>query len=463
MVSDRILFSATDDKAWNTAHSDADHSVISTPADHNEEKPIEMSFALSLTLFELVCLFFFALKFEIPSLEDDNLDTVSTISYYPLFLDVHVMIFVGFGFLMTFLHKYSLSAVSLNFIIGALSLQWGVIVVTMAHQIGDGDFKTKILDIPILINGDFAAAAVLISFGALLGKTTPTQMVWMTFFEIIIYGLNEYLIIETLEVTDAGGSIVIHTFGAFFGLAVSYMLGVPSASEQEHCTSRYHSDVFAMIGTLFLFIYWPSFNAALVSSKGFQQERAVISTVLSITASCASAFATSKILSHSKKIDMVHVQNATLAGGVAMGTSCNLAICPEAAITIGIIVGIVSTIGYCSVSPHMEQEYRLSDTCGILNLHAIPGLIGGFAGAMVIFSTSDDFYGNSLTSVFDARTHRSASEQGWYQLLAVVVSATLATLSGLLIGLFLRSKQFRQQRLQYEDHEWFHVPDECYA
>ncbi|KAL7681821.1 putative blood group Rhesus C/E/D polypeptide, ammonium transporter AmtB-like protein [Plasmopara halstedii] len=45
-------------------------------------------------------------------------------SYYTMYMDVHVMIYIGFGFLMTFLRKYSLSAVSLNFVIAVLSLQW---------------------------------------------------------------------------------------------------------------------------------------------------------------------------------------------------------------------------------------------------------------------------------------------------------------------------------------------------
>merc|ERR1712133_316388 len=42
---------------------------------------------------------------------------------YPLFQDVHVMIFVGIGFLMTFLKKYGLSAVSLNLIFAPLATE----------------------------------------------------------------------------------------------------------------------------------------------------------------------------------------------------------------------------------------------------------------------------------------------------------------------------------------------------
>ena len=46
------------------------------------------------------------------------------------------------------------------------------------------------MNIITLINGDFAAAAALISFGALLGKTTPLQMLFLVFCEIIFYSLN---------------------------------------------------------------------------------------------------------------------------------------------------------------------------------------------------------------------------------------------------------------------------------
>ena len=43
------------------------------------------------------------------------------------------MIFVGFGFLMTFLKKYGLSAVSLNFLVAALCIQWQVLVTGFLH------------------------------------------------------------------------------------------------------------------------------------------------------------------------------------------------------------------------------------------------------------------------------------------------------------------------------------------
>ena len=51
------------------------------------------------------------------------------------------------------------------------------------------------------------------------------------------------------QLTDVGGSIVIHTFGAYFGLAVSFVLGKFSPYKSDKEGSVYHSDLFAMIGS----------------------------------------------------------------------------------------------------------------------------------------------------------------------------------------------------------------------
>ena len=57
-----------------------------------------------------------------------------------------------------------------------------------------------------------------------------------------------------------------------------------------------------------------------------------------------------------------HVQNATLAGGVAIGTVADMPIQPFGAILIGSLAGIVSTLGFEYVQPLMKRAY-LHDTC----------------------------------------------------------------------------------------------------
>lgn len=49
----------------------------------------------------------------------------------------------------------------------------------------------------------------------------------------------------------------------------------------------------------------------------------------------------------------VHIQNATLAGGVAIGTACNMFVYPWGALLIGALAGSLSTVGYVYVTVNM--------------------------------------------------------------------------------------------------------------
>merc|ERR1711871_1562516 len=250
---------------------------------------------------------------------------------YGHFQDVNVMIFIGFGFLMTFLKKYGMSALSLNMMVAVFAIQWHILVNGLVHKIFDGSTDTKItIGITQFITGDFAAAVILITFGALIGKVTWLQMMIITFFEIIFFSLNENINLKYFKTADVGGSVTVHMFGAYFGLACSMVLS-PTVEDEEDGTvpddpdgneaSTPTSDMFAMIGTLFLFMYWPSFNSALAPDT--EQQRTVVNTLLSITASGASTFIASYYF-RGAKLNMVDIQNATLAGGVAVGTSANM-------------------------------------------------------------------------------------------------------------------------------------------
>lgn len=57
-------------------------------------------------------------------------------------------------------------------------------------------------------------------------------------------------------------------------------------------------------------------------------------------------FVVSGIVGHGHKLDMVHIQNSTLAGGVAVGSVCNMLIGPHGALLIGSISAIICVLGY---------------------------------------------------------------------------------------------------------------------
>lgn len=62
------------------------------------------------------------------------------------------------------------------------------------HEVQTDDAWTDIhLNLQSLIEGDFAAAAVAITFGAVLGRTSPLQMIVILFIELFFYSLNLYV------------------------------------------------------------------------------------------------------------------------------------------------------------------------------------------------------------------------------------------------------------------------------
>ena len=83
------------------------------------------------------------------------------------------------------------------------------------------------------------------------------------------------------------------------------------------------------------------------------------------------------------KLDMEVVLNATLAGGVAVGSACDLLLSPAGGLAIGSFAGIVSALGFLKLSPYLKQKIGLHDTCGVHNLHGLPGVMGGIIGTIV--------------------------------------------------------------------------------
>lgn len=55
-----------------------------------------------------------------------------------------------------------------------------------------------------MINADFCTGSVLISFGAILGKTSPVQLLVMAIFEVTLFALNEFILLTILGVSFFG-------------------------------------------------------------------------------------------------------------------------------------------------------------------------------------------------------------------------------------------------------------------
>jgi ammonium transporter Rh len=394
----------------------------------------------------------------IRNVEDDVFAEFSVVTYYDYFRDVNVMIFIGFAYLMTFLRRYGFGAIGYTFLISALVCQWSIILECFAESQEtefENEASTNIpcrINVLKLLNALFAAGAVMISYGAVLGKATPAQLVIMGFMEPMFYWLNIYLSLFPSQIGafDIGGGMVIHVFGCYFGLAATWFLTNRHTRGHEDNTSCYSSDIFALIGTIFLWIMWPSFNAG-PAPAGVQRLNAISNTFLSLCCCTTSAFLFSRLIEN--KFEMVHVQNSTIAGGVIMGVAAHLEMTPAGALGAGFLAGMVSVLGFVYLAPKLNNVLGVQDICGIHNLHGMPGLMGSLLAVFLSISdyqveTFDLPHGNKLPG---------------YQLAATLTSLGLGIVGGILTG-FLMKLVDRIQYVNaadfYNDRTWWSLPSD---
>jgi len=362
---------------------------------------------------------------------------------YPLFQDVHVMMLVGIGFLLSFLKRHGYGSLGFDFLLTCYVIQWSLLVNGWFGNVGgDGTIK---LSLESFLHADFTVATILISFCCVLGVVSPTQLVVMATLEVVFYNIGVYVCLEGLQLTDIGGTIVIHIFACYFGLAVSFVLSkfAPSTNEKEG--SSYQSDLFAMIGSLFLWLFWPSFNAG--PATGADRQRAIINTLMSLSAATTSTFALSAVLNKDNKFDMVHVQNAALAGGVIMGANADFLVQPYIALVMGSVAGIVSTLGYYYVQPLLQKKIGLHDTCGVHNLHGMPGILGACISAILASLATKEQYKDSYEILI------KREDQASFQIYSLVVCIALSLVTGAITGLIMSLPLFDRMNHDelYED------------
>jgi ammonium transporter Rh len=336
-------------------------------------------------------------------------------------IHIMAMLLVGFGFLMVFVKRYGLSAVTATYLLVSVAIP----VYLLIKNYGQAK-----IEIDKLILAEFAAASLLICAGAVLGRLKMAQYILLAVMFIPSYMLNEWIIFDgglklmPGSFTDTGGSIVIHAFGALFGLGVIMTMTTKKEFDVK-VESDETSNRFSMVGSMVLWLFWPSFCAALVSP-----ELIPVTAVNVVLALCGATIATyfATVLLRGK-ISIGDIANAALAGGVAIGSTCDKTN-HVVAFIIGILAGVLSTFSFAYIQTKLQNKLKVIDTCGVLNLHGFPGLMGGFAAMFVV-----------------ADINRSA------QLIGIIISIVIALVAGLISGKILSA--FGRRAEPYFDTEEF--------
>lgn len=377
-------------------------------------------------------------------------------TYYGIFRDINIMVFIGFGMLHTLYTNYAKTSISINALTIALSVQIGLI----SNSLWENAFKEKwrygIINFITYIKAIMNASTVIISLGCVLGKLSFIQYLIMIIVETIISSLNFQLCHVKLKTIDTGGSLYVHTFGTIFGMAI-YMVFFCSSKMKNtlknfssYNTSNYFSNVTSFIGVLFLWVYFPSFNCALAMNEKTRYY-AIISTYFSLTGSLATTFITSALFNKGRFV-IEQILFASFSGGVIISGCCSVCIDHWAALLIGCLSGVITVTFLHYVKPFFIK-WGFDDFFNVIIIHGIPGILGALITPMMISGINrrrkdefDDFI------IDDKREH---GPQAGIQICSIFITVGLSFISGIATGYLMKVSSCGKIVNYFKDVEFF--------
>lgn len=304
------------------------------------------------------------------------------------------------AFLMMFIRRYEWGVALATLLVFATVFPLYILAQT-------GIFGAE-LGVELIIGGAFAAITLVIAIGVFLGHISTISYIVVGVLFVPSYMFIEWFLFEALDgVLDAGGSILVHMFAAYWGLGV--ILGLRNkAVNNEPADTSVHSVSFVWLASMLLMVLWPSFVTALVPPEHIISSLA--NTYLAMTASILVTYVLLWALK--RTIDPLIFTYAILSGGVAIGASVDIA-GPWQSWIIGLVAGAASTLSFLFLDGWLRKKTGVWDTMGVHNLHGVPGIVGGLAPIVLGFA-------------------------GGSQAIAVVGTIVIAVGLGLIVGLILR-------------------------
>ena len=435
--------------------------------------------------------------------------------YFHFLKDVNLMIFIGLGLLYCALKDHQLSSISLVLFVGVVSLElslfwnylWNNSFKKKHHESRyDSKFSKIKLDMEEITQIDFFVATVLVSLGAVIGKLTLGQYLIIALFETFFASLNYYLCYFALGGIDTGGSLYIFAFGAIFGFVVSFILSYDDRykdnilQRNQNNKSDYYSNVISAIGSLFLWLYFPSFNTSRIhydqnkKVMDIMRYRGIINTYMSMIGSLVATFCTSALVMEERKFKVEHILRASYAGGVIIAGCSNFCAYPWCALLIGFFGGIISVILLYYATPKSRDfvpppnpniqnccvqflfALKMSDTMGVMYCFGVPGILGGIFTTIFLASLNKIPWKkaktiNELEVEFKTKLedlfyyNRSPSAQGGIQLGVLFITIAIAFVSGIVTGFIVkfleydRNENLFTDNIIFEDKNYFDVFD----
>lgn len=412
---------------------------------------------LEITFFVLYCVLvkygsFSVSQFIFPFYNNTNFTNNSCCSPFCNLDQSSIMVLLGLGCFFSAIRCTSFSAIGFILFIFAVSIQWAGLVIPWMFQAALDYVQPQYIymNTAIICDVIYGTFALAIGHGALVGITSRIQTLIIIIIGVVLFGVNRLVVIHYLYVSDVGGSITVYMFGGLFGLSILYTLLI---KQKNWCCifkckreGTYYQYFFAFLGALFLIIFWPAFISNPFPAQSDLRERALVNTIYSISASVIISFAMSSFVTKCCKLTILHVICGSISGAIIIGSVAPLFTQVWGAILLGAFSAFITIVMIRYVR---NYKYIKPDIYGVFWTFAFSGFVGGIASAImadIVYDTEGVLTFSELILIYPAIVYgnlgvgspRSATEQGGYQMLGVLVSIGIAVLGGFIVGIVIR-------------------------
>ncbi len=141
-----------------------------------------------------------------------------------------------------------------------------------------------------------------------------------------------------------------------------------------------------------------------------------------------------------------------------MGAPCSVIYRPAVAVMIGFSTGIISCLCFHNLTPKLLKCIGLYDTCGVHNLHGIPGLLGGIWSAIIIAFYNTGYDSAVASQYFTGKllnVEPNFLRQGGLQIAGTFCSLGMAIGFGIIAGFIGRCFYTEDKKTFYLDTAYF--------
>ncbi|MEA5462524.1 ammonium transporter [Leptothoe sp. PORK10 BA2] len=192
--------------------------------------------------------------------------------------------------------------------------------------------------------------------------------------------------LESLGFVDFAGSSVVHSVGAWFGLAVILVVGARQGRYAENGASQRIQGAnltFSVLGAMILWFGWIGFNGGSTLALNDQVPGIIVNTVMAGVAGMITMVALSGL--KNKIVEVELLINGTLAGLVAVTACCHVINAPLAVVVGGTGAAIAT------LASQLLDRWHIDDAVDAFPVHGAAGMWGtlcvGLFGQLDVIGT----------------------------------------------------------------------------